>query len=336
MQLVSRPNPYATASSFSAPAWLPGGNAQTIYAFLLRRTPVAFRRERIATPDGDFIDFDWLDGDAAKPTLVLFHGLEGSSHSHYALACAHVARARGWTLVVPHFRGCSGEINATVRAYHSGDAESIEWMLAQIHSKSPLNAQICAAGISLGGNALTKFCGTHLPAAQNLLQAAASVCAPLDLGISAERIAQGFNKIYSAHFLKTMKHDAAIKAKRFPGKFDALRAARAVTLAEFDDAYTAQVHGYSSGAHYYRNASSRYDIVNIELPFLLIQAANDPFVPDYLMPKAHEVSRFVTRDFPATGGHLGFVSGAFPGHLNWLPQRLFNFFTESLRENLRT
>jgi uncharacterized protein len=319
-----------TGSSYRAPAWLPGGHAQTIYAYYLPRTPVAFQRERVDTPDGDFVDFDWLDSDTQKPIFVLFHGLEGSSGSHYALACAREAAARGWTFVVPHFRGCSGEPNATVCSYHSGDVGSIEFMLKTVANRAK-NRPICAAGISLGGNALSKFCGTTLlenPGEHESLRCAASVCAPLDLGISGERIAKGFNMIYTHNFLRTMKRNAKFKAAKFPGVFDVERARLAKTIADFDDAYTAPIHGFRSVTDYYHRASCRPDLLHIQLPYLLIHALNDPFVPDYLAPKTHEVGPSVTVELPATGGHVGFVSGAFPGNLNWLPHRLMNFFEE--------
>ncbi len=326
-----------SASSYRAPAWLPGGHAQTIYAYYLRRNPVAYRRERVATPDGDFVDFDWYEGEApsanTKPVFVLFHGLEGSSRSHYALACAHAAHARGWTFVVPHFRGCSGEPNTTVRSYHSGDVGSVEFMLKTVANRAQ-NRPLCAAGISLGGNALAKFCGTAYlenPAAQFGLAAAACVCAPLDLGISGERIIKGFNMVYTNNFLRTMKRNAKIKATKFPGTFDISRAMQAKSIAQFDDAYTAPVHGYTSVTDYYQRASCRANLRDITLPFLLIHTLNDPFVPDYLAPKAHEVSPTVTLDLPATGGHVGFVSGAFPGNLNWLPDRLIHFFEDALQ-----
>jgi uncharacterized protein len=317
---------------YQAPAWLPGGHAQTIYAYYLPRTPVAFKRERVATPDGDFVDFDWLEGDPEKPIFVLFHGLEGSSRSHYALACAREAATRGWGFVVPHFRGCSGEPNATVRSYHSGDVGSIEFMLITVGIRAK-NRPLCAAGISLGGNALSKFCGTTLlenPSAYAHLRCAASVCAPLDLGISGERIAKGLNMLYTNNFLRTMKRNAKYKAAKFPGTFDDARARVAKTIADFDDAYTAPVHGYRSVTDYYHRASCRPDLLHIQLPFLLIHALNDPFVPDYLAPKSHEVGARVTVELPSTGGHVGFVSGAFPGNLNWLPNRLMNFFEEHL------
>ena len=143
---------------FRAPRWLPGGHAQTIWpVFFSRRfegPPPRFRRERWSTPDGDFVDVDWLGEDASAPLLVLFHGLEGSSRSHYAEAFAGEARRRGWRYAVPHFRGCSGVINLAPRAYHSGDHEEIGWMLARFRTLH--GGPVVAVGVSLGGNALLR------------------------------------------------------------------------------------------------------------------------------------------------------------------------------------
>ena len=149
---------------YQAPWWLPGGDAQTIYAAKCAKRyhghAPQWSRERWLTPDADFVDVDWLqtsNATEASPLLVLFHGLEGSSQSHYVQAFAEVAAERGWRMVVPHFRGCSGEINWRPRAYHSGDFEEIGWMLQQCRDKhaGPLHA----VGISLGGNALMRWAG---------------------------------------------------------------------------------------------------------------------------------------------------------------------------------
>src|SRR5260221_200172 len=145
--------------AYAAPRWLPGGHAQTLYAAaLLSRPTVAYRRERWDTPDGDFIDLDWIDGPAHVPLIVLFHGLEGSSHSHYALAMMAALERRGMRGVVVHFRGCSGEPNRLARAYHSGDAPEIDWILRRLRTQNA-SAPLYAFGISLGGNALLKWLG---------------------------------------------------------------------------------------------------------------------------------------------------------------------------------
>ena len=175
---------------YHAPRWLPGGNLQTIYAAKLATTSAQknqpWQRERWHTPDGDFVDVDWINRGLAghRPMLVLFHGLEGSSSSHYARAFAAQAMERGWTMAVPHFRGCSGEINLAPRAYHSGDDNEIAWMLGQCRQRH--DGRMVAVGISLGGNALMRWAGVVGHAAGHVLQGAASVCAPLDLTASAK------------------------------------------------------------------------------------------------------------------------------------------------------
>ena len=170
---------------YRAPAWLPGGNLQTIWPALASRRlagpPLAWRRERWTTPDGDFVDADWLDAPAPSgaPLLVLFHGLEGSSRSHYAEAFADVARERGLRFVVPHFRGCSGEINHAPRAYHSGDWEEIDWILDRLRERHA--GPMVAVGVSLGGNALMRWAAEAGESAAGRVAAVASVCSPLSL-----------------------------------------------------------------------------------------------------------------------------------------------------------
>ena len=152
-------SPQATSPApfqdYRAPKWLPGGHAQTIYPLLIKPELPAYRRERRTTPDGDFIDMDWIDGDAAQPLVILFHGLEGSSGSHYAISLMNALRARGWSGIVSHFRGCSGELNHRPRAYHSGDSDEIDWVLRCLRQEHPKRT-LYVAGVSLGGNALLK------------------------------------------------------------------------------------------------------------------------------------------------------------------------------------
>ena len=132
-------DPPPEAAAFRGPAWLPGGHAQTIYPYFLRRPDVVYRRERVATPDGDFWDFDWRVDDRppvpGAPLVVLFHGLEGGAQSHYARLTMDELARRGWRGVVPHFRGCGGEPNRLPRAYHSGDHEEIAAMLAAVRAR---------------------------------------------------------------------------------------------------------------------------------------------------------------------------------------------------------
>ena len=220
---------------YQAPWWLPGGHLQTIWAALygqsLAAGPLEFERERWATPDGDFIDVDWLpaaagsdraDGPAdcaerALPLLVLFHGLEGSSKSHYAQAFASLARARGWRFALPHFRGCSGAINLAPRAYHSGDHEEIDWLMQQLAAAHC--GPVVAVGVSLGGNALMRWAGEQGQQAARRVRALASVCSPLDLMAGGMAMGRGLNRyLYTPMFLKTMVPKALAKLEQFHGK----------------------------------------------------------------------------------------------------------------------
>ncbi len=316
-------------TAYHAPWWLPGGHLQTIWPLTRKDAVPAYRRERWDTPDGDFIDLDWLADDGApaadRPLVVLFHGLEGSSRSHYARSLMQAVRARGWRGVVPHFRGCSGEANRLARAYHSGDSAEIDWILRRLRTCAG-NAPLYAAGVSLGGNALLKWLGERGSEAAAVVDAGAAICPPLDLTVSGHALGRGFNRVYSEHFLFTLKAKALAKLAHHPGLFDASRVRRARTLFAFDDAYTGPVHGFAGAADYWCRASSRPLLRGIRVPTLLLCAANDPFVPPAALPAAHELSAAIRFECPRRGGHVGFLDAPWPGRLGWLPQRLLQHF----------
>ncbi len=318
----------AEPGAYRAPWWLPGGNAQTVYAALfapIARPPV--RRERWESPDGDLVLVDRVDGPARSPLVVLFHGLEGGSSSHYSRALLAAARTRGWRAALPHFRGCGGEPNRLPRAYHSGDTEEIDWVLRRLAAGSA--APVYAAGISLGGNALLKWLGERGPEAAAVVRAAAVVSAPVDLTAAGMALERGFNMLYTRNFLATMQRKAAAKLERFPGLFDGPRVARARTLREFDDLVTAPLHGFRDVDDYWLRASAKPWLRHIRVPTLLVNARNDPFLPAAHLPRPDEVSARVTLEFPASGGHVGFVHGRFPGRFDWLPRRIASFFDET-------
>lgn len=315
---------------YRAPWWLPGGDAQTIWPALAARRrfgpPARYRRERWTAPDGDFVDVDWLQASGAapasdRPLLVLFHGLEGSSRSHYAEAFADVARERGLAYAVPHFRGCSGELNLAPRAYHSGDHEEIGWILARLRERHP--GPLLAVGVSLGGNALLRWSGEAGPQAARWVDAAASVCSPLDLAAGARAIGHGFNRIvYTRMFLRSMKPKALAKLRQHPGLFDGARLAAARDLFQFDDVFTAPLHGFRDARDYYERASAKPHLHRIRIPVLALNAMNDPFVPQASLPRAHEVGPHVTLWQPAHGGHVGFAHGRWPGHVRSMPEQV--------------
>ena len=313
---------------FRAPWWLPGGHAQTIWpARLSRRHPAPdglpprYRRERWTTPDGDFIDVDHLDEGAAPgaPLLVLFHGLEGSSQGAYALAFAHWARQHGWHYVVPHFRGCSGELNLAPRAYHSGDFEEIGWILGRLRTRH--GRPLRAVGISLGGNALMRWAEEAGDSAAQTALAVAAVCSPLDLAASGHAIGRGFNRqVYTRMFLQTMRPRALAKLAQHPGLFDRRKMLAARDLYDFDNLFTAPLHGFKDTDDYWARASAKPHLRRIRIPALLLNARNDPFIPAASLPRQQDVGRQVTLWQPAHGGHVGFPQGRFPGHLHSLPE----------------
>ena len=286
---------------------------------------VPLRRERWDTPDGDFVDVDFCGEAGAARQLVLFHGLEGGSDSHYARAIAAQAMGRGWRLAIPHFRGCSGEPNRTRRAYHSGDTEEIDWMLKRLGGVR--GAPVHAMGVSLGGNVLLKWLGERGDEARALVRRAAAVSAPLDFGAAGDALDRGVNRfLYVRHFLSTMKPKAFAKLEVFPGLYDKEKVTAARTFREFDNLVTAPLHGFRDTDHYWGAAACGPYLEHIRVPTLVLNARNDPFLPERdLLRAARKAAACVVLEFPRTGGHAGFLSGAFPGGRDWLPRHLFEF-----------
>jgi uncharacterized protein len=315
---------------YAAPWWLPGGNLQTIWAALASRRHFGpepqWKRSRWTTPDGDFIDVDQALNVSAPeaPLLVLFHGLEGSSASHYAVAFADFAASRGLAFAVPHFRGCSGELNLAPRAYHSGDFEEIDWLLKRFAAEHPARP-VLAVGVSLGGNALMRWAGEMGGSAAETVRAVAAVCSPLDLAAGGHAIGRGFNRmVYTRMFLKTMVPKAIRKLEQHPGLFDreALLAAR--DLYEFDNLFTAPLHGFRDTDDYWARASAKPVMAAIRIPALALNARNDPFVPAISLPRVRDSGSSVTLWQPAQGGHVGFPAAqgvtGLRGHVRAMPE----------------
>jgi predicted alpha/beta-fold hydrolase len=281
-------------------------------------------RERWLTPDGDFVDADWFypcSDQAPRGTLVLFHGLEGSSDSHYARAFRAFAAANRVALVVPHFRGCSGEINWAPRAYHSGDHVEIGWMLEQVQLRVDRSAPTVAAGVSLGGNALLRWAQEAGHEGASKVCAVAAISSPLDLTASGEAIGRGFNRwVYTTMFLRSMKPKALAKLEQFPGLFDRNAVLAARDLYAFDNVFTAPLHGFKDTSDYWLRASSAPGLSAICIPTLTLNAKNDPFVPIQSLPPSTRLPSHIEVWHPAHGGHVGFPRGRWPGHVNAMPQ----------------
>ena len=312
---------------YRAPGWLWGGHAQTIWSALYARrrrgcAPPS-QRERWRTPDGDFIDLDFQTASApGKPLVVMFHGLEGSSKSHYAQSFADWANAHDFNFALPHFRGCSGELNLGPRAYHSGDHAEIDWVLQRLRAEhqSQGGGVLVAVGVSLGGNALMRWAAEQGNQALRSANAVASICSPLDLLQSGQAMGRGLNRhIYTRMFLHSMKPKALAKWAQHPGLFDRAQLVAAQDLYDFDNAFTAPVHGFKDTHDYWRKASAKPVMRDIQMPALALNARNDPFVPEASLPNPGDVSPWVELWQPAQGGHVGFAQGRWPTHICGLP-----------------
>lgn len=333
----------AACHAYTPPFWLAGGHLQTIIPSLFHQGPdIQYHRERWELADGDFIDVDWTaasaanpekldtvafscDTDSSQPVLVIFHGLEGSSQSQYVKSLLGNALAKGWLGVAIHFRGCSGTPNRLPRTYYAGDSEEIDMMLARVRSRYPRNP-LYAVGYSLGGNALLKWLGEFGPRQRLPIMKAVAVSAPMDLRASAISIDSGLNRIfYSRMFVNSMRPKALALAKRFPGLLNERSIINANGIEDMDNAVTAVLYGAKSALDYYQKNAAKPYLKTINLPTLIINAKNDPFMPAIFLPTADEVSAWVTLDYQQQGGHVGFFAFRPSQAQGWLAQRIVEF-----------
>jgi uncharacterized protein len=294
---------------FEPAVWLRGRHAQTVFATLFRPGPrLRLRRERWELADGDFLDVDRMQGPASAPLLVVLHGLEGSSSSHYVRGLLAQARSRGWRGLAINFRSCSGEPNRLLRSYHSGETGAAGEAIRRARAESPDVPLLCA-GCSLGGNVLVKWLGEQGAGAP--VRAAAALSVPFDLALCADALdgPGAMAWVYRTRFLRSLKAKALEKAERFPG-LDAAKVRAARTLRDFDEAITGPVHGFAGAGDYYAQSSSGPYVSRVRVPLLLVNAEDDPFIPATCLPRdgARE-NRFVTLETFPRGGHLGFVAG---------------------------
>jgi len=320
---------------YKAPWWLPGGHLQTIWAARMAHAenplfPARYMRERWITPDKDYIDVDRSRQATSaartdRPLLVLLHGLEGNSGSHYARAFASFAMQSGMDFAVPHFRGCSGTLNLAPRAYHSGDFAEVDWILRRLRAGHV--GALYVVGVSLGGNALMRWAGEYGATAAAVVSAVVAVCAPLDLYAAGVALGRGFNRrVYTPMFLRSMKPRALQKLAQYPGLFDADALTEAADLYAFDNVFTAPLHGFKNTEDYWQRASAKRHLADIRVPALLINPLNDPFVPAGSLPGHNVNAAHVTVWQPRTGGHIGFVQGQWPrGHIAALPDAVGNW-----------
>ncbi|HVK40287.1 MAG TPA: alpha/beta fold hydrolase [Candidatus Kapabacteria bacterium] len=294
-------------STFSPRPYLRGGHLQTILPSVVRRVDdVAYERERIATPDGDFLDLDWVRS-ARRRVVIVSHGLEGNSSRAYVRGMARALRDAGFDVLAWNYRGCSGEPNRLLRSYHSGASDDLGVVIEHVASLERYDA-IALVGFSLGGNITLKYLGETGDGAHPLVRAAVAFSVPADLASSAHRLAERANAIYMRRFLTTLRAKMLAKASLMPPTISLEGIDRVRTFLEFDDRYTAPIHGYRDGPDYWTRASSRPLLAGIRRPTLLVNALDDPFLTPQCMPfdeaRASEHFHF---EAPAHGGHVGFM-----------------------------
>jgi predicted alpha/beta-fold hydrolase len=282
----------------------------------------------VTTADGDFVDLDWLDEPAeiGAPVLLVLHGLEGSSRSHYVIGLLAGARARGWRGVALNFRSCSGELNRSPRFYHSGQTDDLEFIVGRLMEAEPA-IDLFPVGVSLGGNVLLKWLGERGAGVPSAVRAAVGISVPFDLAASAAVLDRGFNKrLYTANFLKTMRAKVGLKALVYPGFVDVKAAQAARTFGEYDEVVTAPLNGFA-GAHDYWNRSSCGPwLAGIRRPTLLLNSLDDPFVPPSSLPDAATLPPYVQVEFPEQGGHAGFIAARVPWRVtSWAEGRALDF-----------
>jgi len=271
-----------------------------------------FQLERIPTSDGDEVTVASALSPASGPVLLLLHGLEGGLRSHYAGGIWAVARKKGWQPKMLIFRTCDGRMNRARRTYHSGETSDLDFIVRRLVREDPTRP-IGLAGISLGGNVMLKWLGEQGDAAPTQIRAAIAISTPYDLARSSKAIDSGFSRLYQWNFLRSLKRKARVKAAQHAGVCDDKTLDSLTTMWEFDDRFTAPLHGFRDAADYYARSSSLGFLGRIRRPTLLLSAQDDPFHPRDVLRDVEAMTAanpFVTPEFHERGGHVGFVGGA--------------------------
>ncbi len=309
------------SSRFRPPFFLREGHVQTILPVLWpRRVDVVFERERLELEDGDFLDLDWLRQGRARLAIVS-HGLEGSSAGGYIRGMAAALSAAGWDVLAWNFRGCSGEPNRLLRSYHSGETGDLGRVVRHAAQATIRHGLV---GFSLGGNVTLKYLGEAPP--HPAVKAAVAISVPVDLASCARALDQRLgNRLYLRRFLASLIAKMEAKAVRFPREMDVGGIRSIQSFQEFDDRYTAPIHGFRDAADYWAQSSSRQFLPRIAVPTLLLSARNDPFLTPESFPAVEaENNPMLFLEAPDSGGHVGFLDLA-GGMKPWSEGRALEF-----------
>lgn len=321
--------PVIENSSYKPPRFIfRNAHLQTIFPSLFRKVRgVSYTRERIATPDDDFIDLDWSEKSSDCCAIIL-HGLEGNSTRAYMLGMVKAMNRRGWDTVSYNMRGCSGEPNRQFIFYHSGATYDLETVVKHVESTGRYK-KLSIIGFSLGGNVTLKYIGEHgknLPAS---IRSAAAVSVPVDLESTSYKMALKSNAIYMKRFIKMLHEKIRAKMAQFPDKITDEGYNLIRDFSAYDNRYTAPVHGFRDAKDYWSKSSARQFLSGIAVPTLLINALDDPFLTDKCFPfEEASASSFLVLETPGHGGHVGFISSSKTGEY-WHENRVSSFITSS-------
>ncbi len=327
---VSRANfnmPVLESSSYRPPLLFRNHHIHTIYPAIFRKVKdVHVSRERFETPDGDFIDLDW-SRIGSENLLLTIHGLEGSSRSGYIRGMIRAFQRRGWDGVAYNLRGCSGEPNRRLRFYHSGDTNDLQTVITHILEQNHYR-KLAIVGFSLGGNVTLKYLGEQDRVRPGELVKAAAISAPCDLESSVWKLAQKSNVLYMKNFLRCFRRKIRVKMQMMPGHITDQNFHEIKTFKEYDDRYTAPLHGFSDAYDYWHRASSKPLLSNIRIPTLVINALDDPFLDEPSYPyKEAEHNPYLFLQTPEKGGHIGFIA-RYSLEEYWHETRVTSFITE--------
>lgn len=332
MPLIANP-------TYRPPAYLWNGHLQTVIPSVFRQIPVTYQRERITTPDDDFLDVDFLassgtrsgsdDNVTSKGSLVILsHGLEGDSSRQYLAGMVRQLTRHGFDCMAWNYRSCSGEMNRLGRFYHIGETADLEAVVQYALGKGYVAIDL--VGFSAGGNITLKYLGEHdLWPGATAIRRSVAISVPLDLLTTADRLEQWDSLAYNIRFQRTLKAKVRAKSLLLPESIRAVDMTKINSLRQFDDLITAPLHGFGNAENYYRVNSSLPFLSKITVPTLVLNARNDPFLSPECMPDllAKELS-LVWMEFPEQGGHCGFTAKAGLQAPNYAEERTLAFLTQ--------
>ncbi|MGK0176223.1 MAG: putative alpha/beta-fold hydrolase [Lentimonas sp.] len=323
--------PLVQTSSYKAPFSFGNGHLQTVYPTFFRKVqPVTREHERITTPDDDFLDLYWAKKHSSQRLAILTHGLEGSVHSIYIQGMANALVQAGWNVLAWNFRSCSSTPNRQLIGYHGGAVDDLLTVLQHVRNKTTVQ-EIALVGFSLGGNILLKLLGDSGSAIDPRIRAAIALSVPCDLADSAKQMERLTNRFYMNRFLKKLRSKVREKQTRFPDKINDHGLDQMRTLREFDNVYTAPIHGFKDASDYWQNCSSCTRLETIAIPTLLINALDDPFLAKSCYPiEQAKNNPMLHLETPENGGHIGFVSFG-NNNTYWSESRTIEFLNEAIR-----